>query len=209
MTSPQSNLDQIRKEIQELRVVPSDRDRAENLEKWREDHAYNDALNAVLRLPGLNPAVTVEASKNNNILNTPGDFGATSKRPEHTTETHPTPSPQDHIERLLAEFEQKVNDVRRDTHWGDDLYGPAHEFGLKTQRFGADGTELFTILDWENIKKFISSSLHSLAETQKEKADEVIRLILPLAKGYAAHHPVGSNQRYVEIAEEYLNSPEA
>jgi len=33
---------------------------------------------------------------------------------------------------------------------------------------------------------------------------DVISLILPLAKGYAAEHRVGSNQKYVEIAEEYI-----
>lgn len=33
---------------------------------------------------------------------------------------------------------------------------------------------------------------------------EALRLILPLAKGYSASHPVGSNDKYVSIAEEVL-----
>lgn len=35
-------------------------------------------------------------------------------------------------------------------------------------------------------------------------AINLLRLILPLAKGYAHEHPVGSNQQYVSDAEEFL-----
>lgn len=35
-------------------------------------------------------------------------------------------------------------------------------------------------------------------------ATSLLRLILPLAKGYAHEHPVGSNQQYVSDAEEFL-----
>jgi hypothetical protein len=37
-------------------------------------------------------------------------------------------------------------------------------------------------------------------EREREEVREALLLILPLAKGYAATHPVGSNQKYVEIA---------
>lgn len=37
---------------------------------------------------------------------------------------------------------------------------------------------------------------------------EALRLILPMAKGYAAEHPVGGNQRYVKQAEDALNKRE-
>lgn len=36
-----------------------------------------------------------------------------------------------------------------------------------------------------------------------------LRLILPLAKGYAAEHPVGSNALYVATAESVLDEEEA
>jgi len=89
----------------------------------------------------------------------------------------PTPSSQDHIEKLLSQFDEKVNEIRRDTHWGNNQDGPVHEFGLKVQRFDAEGdcAELFTVPDWGNIKHFLSSSLHQLAEAQKEKALEIVR----------------------------------
>lgn len=37
------------------------------------------------------------------------------------------------------------------------------------------------------------------------KAIEIIRLILPLAKGYAYQNQVGSNQKYIEMAEHFLD----
>ena len=35
-----------------------------------------------------------------------------------------------------------------------------------------------------------------------ERMADKLAVILPMAKGYAAEHPVGSNQKYVESAEE-------
>ena len=43
--------------------------------------------------------------------------------------------------------------------------------------------------------------------TTEQKLREALELILPMAKGYAAEHPVGANSRYVLVAEEAL-SPE-
>jgi len=42
------------------------------------------------------------------------------------------------------------------------------------------------------------------ARTTIAEAREALELIVPLAKGYAAEHPVGSNQQYVEIAQAAL-----
>ena len=39
-----------------------------------------------------------------------------------------------------------------------------------------------------------------------DKLREALELILPMAKGYAAEHPVGANSRYVLVAEEALSS---
>ena len=37
-------------------------------------------------------------------------------------------------------------------------------------------------------------------QAENERYRELLQLVLPLAKGYAAEHPVGSNQEYVEQA---------
>jgi hypothetical protein len=79
--------------------------------------------------------------------------------------------------------------------------------------------ELVKFLDGHAIytRNFVSSSdahvlrlcAQALRDAQGER--EVLELILPLAKGYAADHPVGSNHSYIEIAERALltNKPEA
>lgn len=41
---------------------------------------------------------------------------------------------------------------------------------------------------------------------ERERAEHIIHLILPLAKGYAAANRVGSNSDYVQAAEEYLEA---
>lgn len=43
---------------------------------------------------------------------------------------------------------------------------------------------------------------------ERERGKQVVFLILPLAKGYAHQHDVGSNNRYIEIAENYLATPQ-
>ena len=45
-----------------------------------------------------------------------------------------------------------------------------------------------------------------IRELQKSKSEalEALDLILPLAKGYVANNPVGSNQKYIRIAEAVL-----
>jgi hypothetical protein len=56
----------------------------------------------------------------------------------------------------------------------------------------------------ENMACRINSNLAPLtrkADLCGRMADK-LALILPMAKGYAAEHPVGSNQKYVELAEE-------
>jgi hypothetical protein len=51
----------------------------------------------------------------------------------------------------------------------------------------------------EAVREAFEPISPEFAETLK-----VLRLILPLAKGYAAAHPVGSNDRYVAEAEQVL-----
>ena len=41
-------------------------------------------------------------------------------------------------------------------------------------------------------------------QKSKSEALEALDLILPLAKGYVANNPVGSNQKYIRIAEAVL-----
>lgn len=71
------------------------------------------------------------------------------------------PSPQipEKEEGWSERFDEKVNEVRRDTHWGSDQDGPIHDFGLKTQRNGMVTNELFTVTDWGHVKKFIAAEI--------------------------------------------------
>lgn len=44
------------------------------------------------------------------------------------------------------------------------------------------------------------------ANGRVEMLEDSLRLILPLAKGYVAHNNVGSNRKYIEIAEAALSN---
>ena len=73
---------------------------------------------------------------------------------------------------------------------------------LKIQAVMAD------LLDHPDAIKYRQCAA-ALRNSQGER--EALELILPLAKGYAADHPVGSNYSYIEIAERALltNKPKA
>jgi hypothetical protein len=76
------------------------------------------------------------------------------------------------------------------------------------------------VVEWEKqgrteeqiwaVVNFMSGAGKKMVERLKaegaREAREIIDLILPLAKGYAAANRVGSNQRYIEIAEEFLKA---
>lgn len=42
------------------------------------------------------------------------------------------------------------------------------------------------------------------AESESDRLEEALKLILPLAKGYVAKNRVGSNEKYIEIADAML-----
>lgn len=52
----------------------------------------------------------------------------------------------------------------------------------------------------------MTTQRHEAATSPTERCIEALRLILPLAKGYAAAHPVGSNSIYVSEAEQALEN---
>lgn len=73
--------------------------------------------------------------------------------------------------KTKKEFDEKINEVSRETHWGDAQDSPIHDFGYKTQR----DDELFTITDFSNIKKFIESHFTDnrvLEEKMKEELQD-------------------------------------
>ena len=83
------------------------------------------------------------------------------------------------INKIEKEFDEKVNELRRETHWGYEDESPAHEFGVKVQRntgFDEDSKELFTIPDWGNIKNFLHSSLLKYRESVLEEIKGKINL---------------------------------
>lgn len=71
----------------------------------------------------------------------------------------------------------------------------------------------FTEKDIKELPKYVkfpgklggAQAKSAEAAKEREKAREVISLILPLAKGYVAKNDVGSNQKYIEVAEDYLD----
>jgi hypothetical protein len=52
------------------------------------------------------------------------------------------------------------------------------------------------------IDKFVQSNRCRVTELEKEveRYHDALALVLPMAKGYAHQHPVGSNQKYCDIA---------
>lgn len=98
-------------------------------------------------------------------------------------------------EKIISEFREKVNEVRRDSHWGFDTDGPTREFGHKTQREMDGMTELFTVTDFGNIEKFI---LKHVAEAyQKGKEDERDRIIHIMRTNKEPFMVRGTEQRFI------------
>lgn len=56
------------------------------------------------------------------------------------------------------------------------------------------------------FKAFISKTIAAELEKERERAAQVVFLILPLAKGYVVKNNGGANSRYIEIAEKFLES---
>ena len=77
----------------------------------------------------------------------------------------------------------------KDIEWVDVLY--LHGKPILTGLLPGDRKDLLEAL----------SPITRKAALCERMADK-LSLILPMAKGYAAEHPVGSNQKYVESAEE-------
>jgi len=80
-------------------------------------------------------------------------------------------------ERIVKEFEEKVNQIRRDLRT-DKLY----EFGYKYK----EGNELFVVTDWGNIKKFLSKALDSYREKTIKEIEEW---------AYQHSYPVGNTPK--------------
>lgn len=58
------------------------------------------------------------------------------------------------------------------------------------------------------VRRRLSDFIECAKAEERERGKQVVFLILPLAKGYAHQHDVGSNNRYIEIAENYLATPQ-
>ncbi len=58
----------------------------------------------------------------------------------------------------------------------------------------------------DKIKSILHTHQSELEKAVREETSEIIKLILPLAKGYTAKNNVGSNKKYIEEAENYLKS---
>mgnify|MGYP001569346772 CR=1 FL=1 len=84
------------------------------------------------------------------------------------------------------------------------------EFNDKFPEFKGVGSQYPIFAENPNrnhIKAFLSASITKACEEMMEENNrliDIINLILPLAKGYVAKNQVGSNQKYIEIAEEII-----
>ncbi len=67
-------------------------------------------------------------------------------------------------------FDEKRNELRNIPPLGDGVDSEIVEFGYKTQR----GNELFSVVDWGNIKAFIASEIATAYNQGKE---EVVKAI--------------------------------
>jgi len=54
-------------------------------------------------------------------------------------------------------------------------------------------------------EKEIRSLITEARAQERKEAERIIGLILPFAKGYIAQNDVGSNRKYLRIAEDYLS----
>lgn len=108
-------------------------------------------------------------------------------------------------------FREYVNEVRHETHWGEEQDSPTHYFGCKTQRKDESGIELFTITDFGHVEDFIAKEI-SLAETKiANKYREHLRFIyrwVSRLNGDKTHDRPESNwKEYVQCIIHYPISP--
>ena len=59
-----------------------------------------------------------------------------------------------------------------------------------------------------NVNQKANASFIVRACNNHEKLVEALQLILPLAKGYVSKNSVGSNQKYIEVADQAIQSVE-
>ena len=76
------------------------------------------------------------------------------------------------------------------------------------ERVKKDMTNLMDTNDYTGVPK--SPPVLAVEHVARiARLEEALRLVLPLAKGYAAEHPVGSNATYVAEAENVLEGRDA
>ena len=91
--------------------------------------------------------------------------------------------------------------------WEKELLALDAEYGIVDM---GDGTELpkkYTLLK-DFIHKLLLSTQQEAVEKERKTGQSVVSLILPMAKGYAHAHPVGSNKAFIEAAEEFVTPKE-
>lgn len=70
------------------------------------------------------------------------------------------------------EFEEKINELNNTHDFTKDKDGVVHEFGYKTLR----GNEIFTIVDWDNIKQFHAKRKEMLIQSVENKREESLQI---------------------------------
>ncbi len=101
---------------------------------------------------------------------------------------------------------QKTSNLSKPTHH-DEWAELEHEIEARLQmiphhadrrKFRGLIQRIFT------LERQALTSATTKAREERDEARAIVRLILPMAKGYASKHRVGNNQAFVESAEEYI-----
>jgi len=73
-------------------------------------------------------------------------------------------------EQALKEFDEKLKEVKQDDKFDDDGKTILHEFGYREIENG----EIFTVVDWGNIRKFLEASLDKVAREAVREYDKEV-----------------------------------
>jgi hypothetical protein len=73
-------------------------------------------------------------------------------------------------DEILREYDNKVNELKKDMQYNDIGETMVHEFGFKW----ADSRYVHTVVDWGNIRKFLSESIKRAVREYDKKAVALI-----------------------------------
>lgn len=98
------------------------------------------------------------------------------------------------LNKQITDLEAEVDEARRLQRWGDS---EVEKINKLLDLMGAPAT-------MDNGSPYNIAGRLSALTVKNAKLREALDVVLPMAKGYAAEHPVGSNQSYISHAQAAL-----